>query len=303
MKPFAAHVTLHRGGIADHASAIAERLGNAPALILLDPIGVKTITFAAWEPLLVRPGKTDLFITLHFAVVHRIGGMLLPDGTANPETKNAVANARMLDGVFRGPEWRGIAIDRDLQGDEFREQREERYVQLYYDQVIGSRHRWKCAFPVRARMSAPTKYWLVQASDDLKPYMLMNDQIVELTERLIQRDYLAEGVLEGFMEAEIEAHRARVRRHLEDATIELLAAAPGGTLPFGAIKEQLIGSFFGVVKDGGYSSVVKALVKDDRLTREKRKAAAVDGLEMISLPSRGPEDDEGAKVIPLRRAA
>jgi hypothetical protein len=286
-----------------HVPGILEAIGNAPLLLLLDPIGLKTIRAADWQPLLDRRAKTDLFIVLHFSVVHRTGGMLLPDGTTKPTILTARRTAAMLDGVFRGDEWRAIAIDPALVGEEHREERERRYVDLYFRNVIGIRHRWKCAFGVRAGYAAPVKYWLVHASDDLKPYTLMNDQIVELNEILYEREFAGEGQLDGFSGLAIAAEREHVMRDLEAAILACVEQSGGGQLPFGAIRDQLIGVFFGRVKQGAYWNVTKALVKEGRLQREKRAAAGVDERELISIPEPPANAPEGAQIIPINRVA
>ena len=303
LAPFAPHVITRRGAFRTYVPEIIETIGDAPALVLLDPIGLKTITASHWEPLLNRKGKTDLFIVLHFAVVHRTGGMLLPDGTHNPTKPTARRTALMLDGVFRGPEWRAIAIDPALRGDHHREERERLYVRLYLDQVIGGSLRWKCWFRVRARFSSPVVYWLIQAADDLKPYMLMNDQAVKLKDILFRREYGAEGQLENFVDLQVEARHKKAGEELTAATIECLAGAMGHALPFGAIRDQLVNRFFGRVKQGAYSNVVKALAKEGRVTREDRLAAKLTDAEIITLVEPPAEGATGAVVVPIRPAA
>jgi three-Cys-motif partner protein len=301
VRPFAPHVTTLRGEFGPHIPTIVEKLRDSPALILLDPIGLKAIRADAWAPLLDRQAKTDIFVVLHFAVVHRIGGMLRPDGTANPNTPTSRANALTLDGVFRGRRWREIAVDPALAGEEHREKRERLYVQLFFDQVIGNRHRWKCAFEVRARYTSPIKYWLVHASDDFKPYMLMNDEIVKLTEMLLERETNPEGQIEGFVEADMEAHREWAQGRLAAAVLARVSGA-SGQLPFAAIRDQLVGEFFGQVKQGAYSRAVKDLCKSGALERQQRLGAALDDMELISLPTVGPPGT-ASTIVPIRRAA
>jgi hypothetical protein len=275
----------------------------APALILLDPIGVATIPSDVWKPFLDRKAKTDIFVVLHFAGVHRTGGFLLPNGEPNPSiapARRAIAN---LDRVFNTCDWRDVALDPTLAGEEHREARERRYMQLFFDNVIGNRHDWKCYCPVRAKYSSPVKYWLVHASNNRKAYTVMNDEIVEVNEILLKREHVAEGQLEGFLEADIAAHRARVERQIEDAVFEYLHAALGGTLPYGAIEDKLLRRFFGRAKSNVHWRLVKRLVKDDKLLREKNKGAKADPLEKITLPGRPSAEGEGAKVVPIRRAA
>ncbi len=305
LKPYAPHAVARHGAFRRHVPWIVETIGDAPALVVLDPMGLKTISPDAWQPLLERSGRTDLFVVLIFSGLHRIGGMLLPDGTPKPTVPQARRAALGMDAVFRGPEWRAIAIDPQLNGDEHREERERLYVELFCRHVIGRHLRYKAPFDVRAALHAPLKYWLVHASDDMKPYMLMNDEIVTLKEMLFARDHPEPGQLEGFQQAELDACRAAVRIELERATIAVLEGALGHALPFSAIRDQLVPSFFGRVKQGAYWNVVKDLAKAGYpLKREKRPAAGVDEAEIITLvaPSTsGP--GEGAVVVPIRRVA
>ena len=304
-------VTLHHGPLARFAEPIAERLGNAPALVFLDPIGVKPIAAEHWRPLLTRTGKTDLFVTLHFAYVHRAGGMLMPDG--EPKTyKRAAAHAANVDRLFDTRDWREIAVDSELGTRE----REQRYVQLYLDHVIGQRHRWTAPVPVRERYSATVRYWLIHASNDWKPYELMNDAVAALNKKLLLRDYPGDelpesegqlsfpGVLDGMAQARVDQHHGRVRANIAAAAIELLEDTPGSALPLESIEHLLVPKFFGEIQFSEHWSIVKELVKNDRLLREGRKAARRDPKEMISLPTTPATDPEpGAKIIPLRRVA
>jgi three-Cys-motif partner protein len=301
LAPYQPHVRTFRGPLARYVPTIVETIGNAPALVLLDPIGLKTIAAEDWRPLLERQAKTDLFIVLHFGVVHRIGGWLLPDGTPNPAIRSARVGAKTIDSVFRTDAWRAVALDPALYGDEHREERERRYLQLFFDHVIGARHDRKCAFPVRPSYHAPVVYWLVHASDDLKPYLLMNDLFVKLDEMLLGREWGLEGQIEGMFEQQLEARQSAVMAELEHAVIDCLAESIGGRLPFGAIRDKLLSRFFGRVKQGAYSKAVKALVKSESVTREERAAAALHDGEIITL--RAPTlDVGGAAVIRLRRA-
>lgn len=299
---FAPHVTTLPGNFRRHVPTIMEQLGNAPALVLLDPIGVATIPADSWRPLLERTGKTDLFIVLHMAGVHRVGGWLTPDGKPSSEIPGARRGVAMMDRVFNGPRWRKIAVDPALAGKEHREARERRYLELFYEDVIGSRMKFKCCCEVRAVYGGPVKYWLVMASDDFKAYQLMNDEIVKVNEILLGREYGTAGTIDGFAEADLVAQRAHVEERLmPEFVLDLLRGVPGGTLPEGVIEEKLLSRFFGQVKSNVPWRVVKGLCKGDRLVREKTKGAGVDPMEMISLPT--PTDTEGGAVVPIRRVA
>ena len=303
VKPFAPHVKTVSGAFRRHVPSIAEEIGDAPALILIDPIGVADIPADTWKPFLERKGKTDLFFVLHFAGVHRVGGWLLPNGEPKPDVAPARRGAETIDRVFNTREWREIAADDSLS----REEKERRWVKLFFENVIGHRHEWKCYCEVKARATSPVKYWLVQASNDRKPYTLMNDEITKVNEELLRREHPTDGLLEGFAEADLAAHRTHIEREIEATVFEYLTKAGGGTLPYGAIEDKLLRRFFGQAMVGAngpnvHWRVVKRLIKDDKLLREKNKGAKADPLERISLPT-PPADGTTAEVIPIRRVA
>jgi len=273
-------VTLLRGNFAKHRDAVLEQMGPYPALILIDPIGLKPIPADACMPFFQRIGKNDVFIVLHFKVVHRTGGMLLETGHANPEKSGAVKAAANLDAVFNSHRWRFIALDPALNAG----QRERKYVDLYFEEVLGKRYGYKCAFPVRRGYETAVQYWLVHASEHEKPFELMNDEIVKLNELLLFRDLNPPGSIPEIAEWDLEQHRARELAALETAVLSSVNAPPDETIRFGALRDQLLDEFFGRVRWGAYSKAVKNLVRADRLVREERKAAALRDNELLSVP-------------------
>jgi hypothetical protein len=283
--------------------AIVETIGNAPSLVLLDPIGVATIPADTWEPLINRTGKTDLFVVLHMAGVHRVAGWLLPDGRPNPRIDGARNGALNMDRVFRGAEWRAIALDPTLA--ENRTERERRYVELFLDQVIGDRLRWRGFIQVRTRYTSPVKYWLVHASDDEKPYQLMNDEVVKVNEILFRREHFREGDLEGFVDALHAAHDEGTMRELEVAILECVRGAAGGEIPFGALRRKLSSRFFGRVRwTGGYSTAIRNVCEAGHLLREEPKLRAkFESTEVIRATAPDPGPDAGAKILALKRVA
>jgi hypothetical protein len=177
-------------------------------------------------------------------------------------------------------------------------------VQLFFDQVIGNRHGWKGYIEVRPTYNAPVKYWLVHASDDEKPYELMNDEVTRVNELLLKREHTHEGQLEGFAEAALEAHRAATRQELEVAIRVLVETTPGGELPFCVIRKQLADRFFGRVRWTGYGVAIRALCMAGKLRREnERIAAKFEDFEVIRATSPDLSLEPGAKVVPIRRAA
>jgi hypothetical protein len=273
-------VTVLRGTFAKHLATICTTIGAAPALILFDPIGLKPIAAEMIKPLLHRKGKTDVFMVLHFKVIHRTAGMLLSTGYVNPNTPGAERAAAMLDAVFGSPRWRMIAKNPRLQSVEARERA---YLDLYFEDVLESRYRYCCAYAVRARFGSKVQYWLVHASDHLDAHLLMNNEIVKLEERLYAKEY--EGsLLEDFAADEWKARIASEEERLKERVLSAISAA-GDTMSFGHLRDLLILEFFGRVKDGAYSRACKALVKEERLVREAASVRAkIELSEQLSLP-------------------
>jgi len=90
VKGFGDIVTVLRGSFTRHLDKIAATMGDAPSLILFDPIRLKPISAETIRPLLHRTGKTDVFMVLHFKVLHRTAGMLLDSGHADPTKRGAL---------------------------------------------------------------------------------------------------------------------------------------------------------------------------------------------------------------------
>ena len=285
-------VTVLRGSFTRHLDEILATIGNAPALILFDPIGLKPIAAETIRPLLNRTGKTDVFMVLHFKVIHRTAGMLLDTGHADPNIPSAARAAAMLDAVFGSPRWRFIAKSPMYKTVEARERA---YLDVYFEEVLG-RYDWRCAYPVRAKYLSKVQYWLVHASCHLDAHLLMNDEIVKLQEHLFVKTYEDVNALPGIAQAEWEANIAHQEGRLGERILTLLANTPNHTMQFGELRKALLPEFFGAVKQGAYSRAAKALLTANRLDREKEGVRpALDPTERLSLPVPPP--------APARRAA
>ena len=272
-------VIVRHGDFARHTDFICDTIGDAPALILIDPIGLKAIPAAMCSPLIHRRGKTDVFLILHLKVIHRTGGQLILTGEGNPLIPGAEHAAQTIDAALATSAWRRIAL-----GEGSAETKERAYLSLYFQNVLGNRYRWKCAYPVRSRSTSSVQYWLVHASNHLDAFLLMNDEMVKLDQRLHVATYDDPDALPGFAESEYEAHAETAQAQLERQMVELVANAPGGVLPFGCLRDELLTEFFGRVKQGAYGTAVRNLVKQGRLEREERVAARFELTERISLP-------------------
>jgi three-Cys-motif partner protein len=293
MDEFGDLVKLFRGGFERHVETVHGLMNNAPALILLDPIGLKTIPADVCQRLTHRAGKTDLFIILHFGIVHRTAGLLRKDAYGALTRRNA----DNLDAVFNGGmRWRTVAADPALSTHE----RELELLDIYFKDVLGPRYPLPCAYGVCAQYGAPPKYWLVQASASPKAFWLMNNQIVKLDDLLYERTQAVSGTLplREVVALENEARRKDHEARLAGEMRNLVAQTPTGATTFGYARDRLVRDFFGLVTEGGYARAARHLVEDGAIRREKeRLAAKFDDGERLSLPRSGPSADAGRIAI------
>lgn len=271
------------GEFGDYAETIIEKIGHDRALILLDPIGVKSIDAETCRKILHRPGKTDAFVNVQFTVVHRTRGQLLPDGEPDPAVQGSAANARNIDAFFGTNEWRKqIAIN----GKPAKEQEAE-YLQLYFDSVVGPRFSCQHAYPVKATYDGTPKYYLVHIADHPDADWLINDLMATVESRLyiVSRQKENPYALTGFFEEEDKLRIEGLRDKLGHAALALLAEQPSRSLPYERLCLALRPQFFGQLKGGDYSKAIKQLLKDGKVKREKKGAhPKLLPNEIISLP-------------------
>ena len=258
--------TVLQGEFGEHADTILSMIGSDRALVLLDPIGVKSIDAATCRKLLHRPGKTDAFVNVQFTIVHRTRGQLLPDGEPNPAIPGSAALVDNIDRFFGTRAWREIALN----GKSFKQQERE-YLALYFDSVVGPGFSCKHAYAVKGTYGGKTKYFLVHIADHPDADWLINDLLASVESRLfmVSRERDSPGTLPGFIVMDEEQRLQRLREKLASAVLDRLAAAPGETLAFEPLRMSLREEFFGQLKEGAYSKVVKQLYKEGRVKREQ----------------------------------
>lgn len=255
------------GEFGEHADQIIKKIGSDRALVLLDPIGVKSIDAETCKKLLHRPGKTDAFVNVQFAVVHRTRGQLDANGEPDPAVQGSEANVRNIDGFFGTNEWRKrIAIN----GKPSKEQEAE-YLQLYYDSVVGPSFSCKHHYPVRATYRGKPKYYLVHIADHPDADWLINDLLATVESRLYIVSCERENpyAITGFYEDEDKRRIAELRTTLGAAMVKLLGEQPNKTMTFDQLRLTLRAHFFGQLKEGDYDKALKQLYEDGKVEREK----------------------------------
>jgi three-Cys-motif partner protein len=260
--------TVLPGEFGEHADEIVSMIGSDRALVLLDPIGVKSIDAATCKKLLHRPGKTDAFVNVQFAVVHRTRGQLLPNGEPNLAVQGSIANVRNIDAFFGTDEWRRrIAIN----GKSANEQEAE-YLQLYFNSVVGPGFSCKHAYPVSASYGGKPKYYLVHIADHPDADWLINDLLATVESRLYVVSCQRQNphTLTGFFEDEDRRRIEELRKELGEAVVKLLDQQAEKMMAFEPLCLTLRKEFFGQLKEGDYSKVIKQLFKDGRVNREQK---------------------------------
>lgn len=284
MYGFSDVVTSFRGGFAKHVEAITTMIGDDPALIFLDPIGLKAITAEACRGLLERKGKTDIFVIVDFGVVHRTRGQLLRDGTPNSDIPGAAANAANIDAFFGGSQrWR--SVDPSLPVVD----RERAYMHVYFEDVLGGWFAFTSACPVRGSYEATPEYWMVHAASHVDAHMLMNDEIAKVDKELYLRTY-GEGALPEVVEQLYQEKVAMRLDALEHDILQYVRAADSGGVSFEAIVLGTLERHFGQVKvgkwAGDYARAIRKLIEQGLVRRQKeRLAAAFDRWERITVAS------------------
>jgi three-Cys-motif partner protein len=280
MAGFSDVATIYKGSFGELAGEIGAEIGDAPALILLDPIGLKAIGVSACDALLHRAGKTDVFVIVDFTIAYRAAGQLLPSGEPDSKYPGARALAANVDDFFGGTrDWLPI-----IRSGRRSESIERLLIDLYFENVLGGRFKYKAPYPVRRHYTAPPRYWIVNAADVLDAFELFTDEIAKIDRELYLRTY-SENALPGLAEEMYE--RELVKRHadLEHHIRERITSAGSGGIRFGILYEELLVQHFGRVKTGAVKKAVKTLVRGEELRRDNPRAhAKLERNELIRPP-------------------
>jgi three-Cys-motif partner protein len=264
MSGFTDVASVRHGSFGEIAPAIAAEIGDAPALVLIDPIGLKAIGASACSALTHRKGKTDIFVIVDFIIAYRAAGQLLDNGEPDPKYPGAAALAANVDDFFGGTrEWLPI-IRSGPRCDDI----ERKLIDLYFENVLGGRFSYTAAYPVRRNYTAPPRYWIVNAADILDAFELFADEIVKIDKALYLRTY-GENTLPGMAEEMYERELEVRSTNLKADILAVVGAAGTERIAFGSIYEQMLTEHFGLVSTGTVKKAVKALVRQEKLKRQK----------------------------------
>lgn len=265
------------GDYESHVTSILGATGDRPLLLLLDPIGLKAIAGERISPLIRRSGKTDVFLTLHFGIVHRAAGFLNDDGSIK-DSPVAKKNVENVDSFFLSDGWRTIMLaGREAQRD--RIDVERRLLDCFFENVPGDRYRHCSAYPVRGSTHEAPRYWLAHLGDHWRAFWVMNDLVAKVDSILLDRTYEEPGALPGLGASMTAQNSDAEEKALEDRIRELVQTHPHG-IAFGAVKAELAKQFFGRVREAAYSRCVRGLVEANEVRRDSQDGSRWRKLEL-----------------------
>lgn len=278
--------TIRKGSFGELTGEIATEIGNAPALILIDPIGLKAIGAKACNALIHRSGKTDLFVIVDFTIAYRAAGQLLDNGEPDPKYAGAAALAANVDEFFGGSRaWLPV-----IRSGPRSEQIERDLIDLYFENVLGGRFKYKAPYPVRRNYTAPPRYWIVNAADVIDAFEIFADEIARKIDRQLYLRTYGENALPGIAEGLYERELATRFDVLVADILRTVAAARSDGIAFGVLYEQMVVAQFGRVSTGMVKKAVKALVRERKVLREKPRAhARLEPYETIRIADTGRE--------------
>jgi three-Cys-motif partner protein len=265
-------VTPFSGNFARHISTIVGMIGNDPALVLLDPIGLKALRADYCAALLGRSGKTDAFVIVDFAIVHRTRGQLRLSGEPRPEIPGSAANAANIDAFFSGStRWRSVSLTTSA------EERERAYLRIYFEDVLSKSFSYLGACPVRKAVGATPEYWMVHAASHIDAHLLMNDEIARVDEALYLRTYGTDAIPQIVESMYATQRTSRLAELKNDLLVFIRRQGPNGTT-FHRVVENMLGRHFGLAKvgkwSGDYARLLRELVEEGEIRRQKQPLRA-----------------------------
>lgn len=257
-------VSVYEGDYEGHVAEILEAIDGQPLLLLLDPIGLKAIAGDRISPLIRRAGKTDVFMTLHFGIVHRAAGFLEDDGTIKDISVSA-KNIENVNAFFCSDEWQGIMLTARREH-LARTDVERLLIDCYFRNVPAGRYRRCSAYPVRKSTHEAPRYWLAHLCDHWRAFWLMNDLVAKVDALLLDRTYEEPGALPGLGESITKQNSEIEEKALWNRILGLVNQS--SSIAFEEVKANLAEEFFGRVRESAYSRCVRSLVETGEIRRE-----------------------------------
>jgi len=246
------------GEFADHVDDIIDMIGTDPALIFLDPFGVKGIEMEVIERVLDRGKTTKTELLIHFSdkTFRRMAGNLSDNAARKPVgVKSANSKAMQLDRVVGTPMWRRIWNSPDLNNDEAM----RRIAELY---VAELRRRIGFANQILIRDSAGVSpaYRLVFCTGSVHGV----EQVSHLAHRYETelKDRARPGQTDFFSDQEERRHLAALRDHIQALGVRRGLVSPQ------EIRHALVPELFGLYSSTDYARAIRELVPSGIIDRD-----------------------------------
>jgi three-Cys-motif partner protein len=245
------------GEFADHVDAIIDTIADDPALIFLDPFGVKGIEMDIIEKLLDRGANTKTELLIHFSdkTFKRMAGNLSENAARKPVgVKSANSKIMQLDRVIGTPMWRRIWNSPEYSTDDAM----DRIAELYLSEL---RQRIGFANQILMRdndLDAPA-YRLVFCTGS--PHGV--EQVSHLAHRYESelKERARPGQTDFFSDQEERQHVTNLRDRIQALGLRRTLITPQ------EIRHALVPELFGLYSSSDYAKAIRELVANGVVER------------------------------------
>ena len=239
-----------RGEFSDHADDIVDMIGKDPALIFLDPFGVKGIEMDIIEKLLDRGASTKTELLIHFSdkTFKRMAGNLSENATRQAVgVKSANSKVLQLDKVVGTPMWRRIWNSPEFDNDRAMDQ-----IAALYLSELRRRIGFANQILMRDNHVDAAAYRLVFCTGS--PHGV--EQVSHLAHRYETelKDRARPGQIEFFSDQEDRQDLTRLRDRIQALGLrhKLIAAQD--------LRHLLVPELFGLYSTSDYAKAIRELV-------------------------------------------
>lgn len=256
-------VQIRCGPFLDQLPHILQAIKRQPAIVFLDPFGVKGIAPADLVPLLQRR-DTELIVNFNTPRLMKLAGF--EDSTA----KDAAGKRRLVSYVLGEdprvlePEWRQLWLQLGRDGVKWADWAARRYAEKLTQEGI---RQYALSYPVREYYGGNPKYHLIFATRSMKAIPVMNDIVSTEEDELFEKVKITKQ-LDFLGEFRDSSRVARLRALTQEIHIYGLAHQ-------GCNREQIFEHFttkyFGQLKKKHYRYAVGQLIEGGRARFEPGK--------------------------------
>jgi three-Cys-motif partner protein len=247
-----------RGEFADHIDDIMDMVGTDPALVFLDPFGLKGIEMETIEKLLDRGANTKTELLIHFSdrTFKRMAGNMSDNASRQPVgVKSATSKIMQLDRVVGTPMWRRI-----WNSPEYDNQKAmDRIAELYLSEL-------------RRRIGFANQILMRDNYGDTPAYRLVFctgsahgvEQVSHLAHRYEKeiKDRARPGQTDLFSDQEERQQLTALRDHIQTVGIQHKLITPK------QIRHVLVPELFGLYSSTDYAKAIRELVSSEIVARD-----------------------------------